>query len=71
MKTIITFGASSSKNSINKTFAKWTADQITNAEIIELDLNDFEMPLFSVDKEAADGVPELATKFKDLISSAD
>jgi hypothetical protein len=28
-----------------------------------LDLNDYEMPIFSTDKEAASGIPTLATDF--------
>ena len=51
MKKIIAFGASSSKTSINKEFATYVAYQFQNASIEILDLNDYEMPIFSVDKE--------------------
>lgn len=71
MKNIIAFGASSSKNSINKTLATYAANQIGEVAVEVLDLNDFEMPIYSIDKEEADGIHPLAVKFKDKIGSAD
>ena len=65
------FGASSSKNSINKEFSFYAADQIDNAEIKLIDLNDFEMPIFSVDIEKEHGIPKLAYKFKINLKEAD
>ncbi len=70
MKRIIAFGASSSKQSINKTFAQFAADKL-EVEYELLDLNDYEMPIFSVDREQELGIPELALKFKEQIKSAD
>tara|TARA_B110000459_G_scaffold49667_1_gene55508 strand:- start:1529 stop:1678 length:150 start_codon:yes stop_codon:yes gene_type:complete len=49
MKKIVAFGASSSVNSINKQFASFVANKISNSELIILDLNDFEMPIYSED----------------------
>ena len=54
-KKIIAFGASSSRNSINKQLATFAANQFKNTEVEILDLNDYEMPLFSVDKEKENG----------------
>ena len=51
MKNILAFGASSSLNSINKQFAKYSSDQIPSSKTNLLDLNDFEMPIFSIDKQ--------------------
>ena len=48
-KKIIAFGASSSKNSINKQFATYAAHQFKNVSVEILDLNDYEMPIFYVD----------------------
>ena len=45
MKKIIAFGASSSKASINKQVAAYAANQLKNAMVEVLDLNDFEMPI--------------------------
>ena len=69
--SILAFGASSSKNSINKRLASYAAGKIENAEVILLDLNDFEMPIYSIDKENENGFPELAYAFKKHISECD
>lgn len=71
MKKIIAFGASSSKESINKQLATYAAGQFENAEVEVLDLNDYEMPIFSTDKEAASGIPDLATDFYAKLGAAD
>jgi chromate reductase len=71
IKKIIAFGASSSKNSINKQLATYTANQFKNVAIEILDLNDYEMPIFSVDKEKENGIHTLATDFYTKIGSAD
>ena len=71
MKKIIAFGASSSKNSINKQLANYVANQFQNANVDILDLNDYEMPLYSVDKEKNQGIPELAKTFFAKLGNAD
>ncbi len=68
---IIAFGGSPSKNSINKKLATYAAHLFENAEVEVLDLNDFEMPLFSVDIEKKIGKHELAKAFLDKIAAAD
>lgn len=69
MKKILVFGASSSKKSINKQFAEFAAKEST-FEYHLIDLNDFEMPLYSADIEMTSGIPEKARKFKDLINNS-
>ena len=71
MKKIIAFGGSSSRKSINRKFANYIAGKIKNVEIKLLDLNDFEMPIFSVDRQNESGIHELAYKFKKEIIDAD
>lgn len=71
MKKIIAFGASSSKTSINKKLATFAAHQFQNAEVEILDLNDYEMPVFSVDKENETGIPQLAHDFYAKLGSSD
>lgn len=71
MKKIIAFGASSSKTSINKQLATFTANQFQNASVEVLDLNDYEMPIFSTDRETESGIPQLAQDFYAKIGSAD
>jgi NAD(P)H-dependent FMN reductase len=68
---IIAFGGSPSKNSINKKLATYAANLFENAEVEVLDLNDFQMPLFSVDIEVEIGQHELAKAFLAKIASAD
>ena len=63
-KKIIAFAGSSSKDSINKKLATYTANQFENCSVEILDLNDYEMPLYSVDKEE-NGFPKEAQNFLD------
>jgi len=70
-KKILAFGASNSRNSINQKFAKYAASQIEDGEINEIDLNDYEMPIFSVDREEKDGIPKLAHDFLKRIMDSD
>ena len=70
-KKIIAFGASSSTNSINKQLAAYAASQFENADVEVLDLNDYEMPIFSLDREAKSGIPELAHRFFEKLGTAD
>ena len=67
MKKILAFGASSSRKSLNKRFASYAASLVPDAEVNLIDLNDYEMPLFSVDRERENGHPEEAKKFKEEI----
>ena len=68
---IIAFAGSNSKNSINKKLVSFAAKQFKNAEVEILDLNDFELPLFSVDREKEMGRPQLAQDFLNKIASSD
>jgi chromate reductase, NAD(P)H dehydrogenase (quinone) len=68
---IIAFGASNSKNSINKEFAKYTASLFQADEIEILDLNDFELPIYSIDNEDKENLPKNAIDFVNKIHEAD
>jgi len=68
---ILAFGASNSKKSINKQFATFAAKQLDHTTTTLLDLNDFEMPIYSIDREKESGVPDLAMQFKKYIKEAD
>ena len=70
-KKILAFGASSSKKSINKQLATYTANLFKDVEVEILDLNDFEMPIYSMDKEKEDGIPQLALDFYAKIGDSD
>ena len=71
MPKILAFGASSSKASINKQLANYAANQLEDAAVTLLDLNDFEMPIYSIDREQSTGIPQLAKDFKNHIADAD
>jgi NAD(P)H-dependent FMN reductase len=68
---IIAFGGSPSRNSINKKLATYASSLFENANVEVLDLNDFQMPLFSVDIEAEIGQHPLAKAFLEKIAIAD
>lgn len=68
---ILAFGGSNSKNSINKKLATYASSLFKEASVEVLDLNDFALPLFSVDLEKEIGQPQLAKDFLDKIASAD
>ncbi|WP_435276896.1 NADPH-dependent FMN reductase [Psychrobium sp. nBUS_13] len=68
---IIAFAASNSSVSINKQLAHYTATLVNDASIEVLDLNDFEMPIFSEDREKEIGHHPLAIEFYVKLGSAD
>ena len=68
---IVTFAASNTKNSINKALARFTATLVPGAEIEILDLNDYDLPIFSQDLEKEIGQPPAAKAFFEKIGSAD
>lgn len=71
MKRILAFGGSTSSNSINKKLAIFAVSQLDATERVVIDLNDFELPLFSVDLQKQLGIPENAQRFKTEIRKAD
>ena len=68
---IIAFAATSSRKSINKQLVSHAANLVDNALVEVLDINDYEMPLYSADREEELGKPQLAQDFIDKIASAD
>jgi chromate reductase len=68
---VLAFGASNSRQSINKTLAGYAASLITGANVELLDINDYEMPLFSEDREKELGQPALAQAFRQKLGDAD
>jgi len=70
---ILAFAATSSRKSINKQLVSYATSLIDpNEHDIEIiDLNDYEMPLYSEDREAELGHPEPARAFIDKIANSD
>ena len=71
MKNIIAFAGSNSKASINKDLVVYASTLVEKATITVLDLNDFELPLYGIDLEHQQGIPENAHKFLELIKESD
>ncbi|MEN8885108.1 MAG: NAD(P)H-dependent oxidoreductase [Winogradskyella sp.] len=71
MKNIIAFAGSDSKTSINKQLATYAASLVDGAAVTILDLNDFELPLYSMNLELAEGIPDNAHKFLKHIKATD
>lgn len=68
---IVAFGASYSKNSINKTFAAYAASQFAAEKVEVLDLSNYPLPLFTTDVEAEIGHPEGISHFLNKLEQAD
>tara|TARA_B100001027_G_scaffold89493_1_gene61339 strand:- start:862 stop:1422 length:561 start_codon:yes stop_codon:yes gene_type:complete len=70
MNKLLAFGASSSKNSRNKKLASYVANRMAPKEAILVDLNEFEMPIYSEDREQEIGIPDKAYEFKKLVNES-
>lgn len=68
---IIAFAGSNSKESINKKLVRYTCSLIEDASIELLDLNDYEVPLYSIDREKENGFPEKIIEFVEKFEKAD
>ena len=73
---ILAFAATNSRNSINKQLVSHAIRVLENeinktAETELIDLNDYEMPIYSIDRENEGGIPELAKQFYKKIGEAD
>lgn len=73
---VLAFAASNSRKSINKQLITHAVsvlklEIIPDVEIEIIDLNDFEMPLYSIDRETENGIPDQAHQFFKKIGEAD
>ncbi|GGC73670.1 NADPH-dependent FMN reductase [Undibacterium terreum] len=68
---LLAFAASNSSKSINKKLVSYAAGLVEGAQVEVLDLNDFELPLYSSDREAQLGQPALAKAFLQKIADSD
>jgi len=71
MMKILGFAGSNSSASINKKLVKYVSSYFVDQEVEILDLNDYEMPIYSMDRERDNGIPELAYNFAQKIDSSD
>jgi NAD(P)H-dependent FMN reductase len=73
---ILAFAASNSSQSINRTLIDHAIHRLhtgilPGVEVETLDLNDYEMPIYSSDRESANGIPAPARDFFGRIGAAD
>jgi chromate reductase len=73
---IVAFAATSSKESINKQLTGYATrlleDGLVPDVIVKtIDLNDYEMPIYSIDRQNDTGIPQLAHDFFDEVGQAD
>ncbi len=72
---ILAFAASNSRNSINRKLVGYATERLRlmfpGLRVKTLDINDYEMPIYSADREAEAGIPAPARDFYDIIGAAD
>ena len=68
---IIGFAGSTSSQSINAKLVNYTLDKIKGFETDFIDLNDFPLPIYSIDLEQEKGFPENVEKFVKILNEAD
>ncbi|WP_318440392.1 NADPH-dependent FMN reductase [Photobacterium leiognathi] len=68
---LLAFAATNRQQSINRALVTYAASQVNADEVEILDLNDFEMAIYSIDRENASGIPEQAQLFFEKIGQAD
>lgn len=68
---LLAFAATNNSKSINKQLATYAASLVEGADVEILDINDYEMPLFSQDREDELGQPEQALQFFAKLGEAD
>jgi chromate reductase len=73
---ILTFAATSSKESINKQLTGYATrlledGLVPDVIVTTIDLNDYEMPIYSIDRQNDTGIPQLAHDFFDEVGQAD
>lgn len=78
---LLAFAASNSSQSINRQLVDYAIGLLADGqiegvapdalEISTLDLNDFEMPIYSLDRQGAGGIPQPAHDFYSTVGAAD
>ncbi|MFK8023538.1 MAG: NADPH-dependent FMN reductase [Ilumatobacter sp.] len=75
---ILAFAATASTRSINRKIVDYASSLLTaglldgvDVEVETIDLDDFEMPIYSEDRERDGGIPKLAHDFFEAIGDAD
>jgi len=74
--SILAFAASNSSKSINKLLVDHTvkvlkSEFLSDVSVETIDINDYEMAIYSQDREAAGGIPQQAHNFFNKVKAAD
>jgi chromate reductase len=67
---IVSIGGSNSKDSINRKLANYTASLLSN-EIDIVDISMLKLPIYSIDLENENGIPEIVLQFATQIDESD
>ncbi|MFD2744461.1 MULTISPECIES: NADPH-dependent FMN reductase [Sphingobacterium] len=68
---VLAFGASNSSRSINQKFATSVSKYYKEDDVKIVHIHDFEMPIYSADRERENGIPPQAIQFAEHIDAAD
>ncbi|MDJ0979743.1 MAG: NAD(P)H-dependent oxidoreductase [Erythrobacter sp.] len=68
---LLAFAASNSSKSINRKLVTYAASMVDFAEVETLDIHDYEMPLYRLDREEESGVPQQAHDFLARVGAVD
>jgi NAD(P)H-dependent FMN reductase len=70
MSKIIAFSGSNSKNSINQKFVEAIANEIKSSEVEVINLRDYEVEIYGIDKETESGFPKQIEELHELFNTA-
>jgi chromate reductase, NAD(P)H dehydrogenase (quinone) len=70
-KTIFALAGSNSKHSINQKLVDYTVEKLNEFEILNINLNDYELPLYGSDFHAEHGIPDTAKALFEKLKSSD
>jgi chromate reductase, NAD(P)H dehydrogenase (quinone) len=68
---ILAFAGSNSSQSINKKLIHYVASLLNEPNLICVDINDYELPIYNIDTERVQGIPANAVSFAQQIDQSD
>lgn len=68
---VLAIGASTSSKSINRIFANYVANLIPSAVVTDYNLSHLSLPIYSMDEEETNGIPEVIRQFNREIENHD
>lgn len=71
MKRILAFSGSNSSRSINQKLVEYVITLVQSCEVTLINLADFPLPIFNLDIEEKEGIPEKAYELKDIFDLHD